>query len=79
MHLDLQDEIEGLFQSLEGKSGDNLDRPLWLSLHDGTDVTRSSRQRTISVRETRMHVYNLFQVSHRTCHVGKLDFKTDKK
>ena len=55
VYLNLLDEIEGLFQSFEGKSRDNLDRPLWLSLHDGTDVTRSSRQRTISVPETRLN------------------------
>ena len=40
MHLNLLDEIEELFQSLEGKSGDNLNQYLWLSLLDGTDVTR---------------------------------------
>ena len=49
VNLNLLDEIEWLFQSLEGRSIDNLDRPMKLSLHDCTDVTRSSRQRTISV------------------------------
>ena len=49
VNLNLLDEIAWLFQSLEWTSIDNLDLPMKLSLLDGTDVTRSSRQRTISV------------------------------
>ena len=49
------DVIEQSFQSLEGKSGDNIDLLSWLSSHDDTDITRSSMQRTITVPETRLN------------------------
>ena len=49
VNLNLLDEIAWLFQSLEWTSIDYLDLPMKLSLLDGTDITSSLRQRTISV------------------------------
>ena len=55
MYLNLLDETEKLSQLFEGKFRDNLDRSLWLSLPDDTDVTRNSWQRIVSVPETRLN------------------------
>ena len=49
-YLGLQDEIEGLFESLEGKSQNVLDRRLWLSLHTGIGVTRSTSKKHLLYR-----------------------------
>ena len=49
-YLGLQDEIEGLFESLEGKSREVLDRRLWLSLYTGIGVTRSTSKKTSSIQ-----------------------------
>lgn len=55
VYLNLIDEIEGLFETLEGKSRDHLDRRLWLSLNTGAPVTRSTSQRVTTVEETRLN------------------------
>lgn len=55
VYLNLLDEIEGLFESLDGKTREHLDRRLWLSLNTGAPVTRSTTNKVITVDETRLN------------------------
>ena len=61
-YLGLQDEIEGLFESLEGKSREVLDRRLWLSLYTGIGVTRSTSKKTSSIPATRLNYSGEFVI-----------------
>ena len=54
-YLGLMDEIEGLFESLEGKSREVLDRRFWLSLNTGSSVTRSTSKKVSSLPATRLN------------------------
>ena len=60
VYLNLLDEIEGLFETLEGKSRDHLDRRLWLSLHTGSAVTRSTRRQSVVIDHTRLNYTGIF-------------------
>ena len=44
VYLNLIDEVEGLFESLDSKgTPDSLDRRVWLSLFNGTSWARNSK------------------------------------
>ena len=62
-YLALFDEIEGLFESLEGKSREVLDRRLWLSLNTGCSVTRSTSKKTTAIPATRLNYSGEFSPS----------------
>ena len=55
VYLNLIDEIEGLFDSLDGKGRETLDRRLWLSLNTGSQVTRSTRHHSTVIEDTRLN------------------------
>lgn len=61
VYLNLIDEIEGLFETLDGKSRDNLDRRLWLSLNTGAPVTRATSNKILTVDETRLNYTGKWQ------------------
>lgn len=55
VYLNIFDKIDGLFESLDGKAREQLDRSLWLSLYTGRPVTRSATKKTTTVDATRMN------------------------
>lgn len=55
VYLNIIDEIEGLFEALEGKTRETIDRRMWLSLNTGAAWSRSTIQSTRSVEATRMN------------------------
>ena len=55
VYLNLIDEIEGLFNSLDSKGRETLDRRLWLSLNTRSQVTRSTRLHSTVIEDTSLN------------------------
>ena len=60
VYLNILDEIEGLFEALEGKTREALDRRMWLSLNTGCPWTRSTTQSSRSVDATRLNYTGMY-------------------
>lgn len=55
IYLNVIDEVEGLFESLESKTREVLNRQLWLRLHGGSSVHRSTCKANVDIPTTRMN------------------------
>lgn len=56
IYLNLLDEVEGLFESLDVKGRpDSLDRRVWLSLYNGASWTRSNKSGVSELTSTRLN------------------------